>query len=171
MLDIKNYEGLYAISSTGKVWSYPKYNGVGFREGKWLKTFIHRGYEYVTLTKDSVQKKYLIHRLVAQSFLENNLLKKEVNHINGIKHDNRVENLEWVSPKENSVHAYKTGLHVHIGLKGEKNPKSKLRVKDILYIRGHEIVSSSDRKYFMKRFGVKKNTISDIINRKSWTHV
>lgn len=171
MLDIKDFEGLYAITDDGKIWSYPKLNGVGFRDGHWMKQYVHRGYSYVVLTKESKQKSYIVHRLVAQTYIENPLLKKQVNHKNGNKLDNHISNLEWNTPSENSKHAYSSGLRVHIGLKGEKNPKAKLKKSDVLYIRAQIEPSKNDRKYLMKRFNIAKNTLSDILNRKSWQHI
>lgn len=68
------------------------------------------GYCQYTLTKDKVLYRFLAHRLVALAFIPNLENKPCVNHINGIKNDNRVENLEWVTPSENILHAFKNGL-------------------------------------------------------------
>lgn len=92
--DIKGYEGLYAISADGKVY--------GYKRKKFLTQHpIGRGYLKVSLCKDGEMKNFLIHRLVAEAFLSNPNNLPQVNHINEDKSDNRVENLEWVSAKEN----------------------------------------------------------------------
>lgn len=111
MIDIPNYEGLYAVTREGEVWSYPKTNKyVKYLKGNWLKKTKDRGYEYVTLHKNRKQKKYAVHRLMCLTFFGENKDKKHVNHKNGVKHDNRIENLEWCTPKENCIHAWETGL-------------------------------------------------------------
>lgn len=109
MVDIKGYEGLYAVTDDGRVWSYPKATK---HNGKMITLSPHRsGYITVELSKNGKQKRFYVHRLVAQAFIPNE--KKEVNHKNGIKTDNRVENLEWVTSSENKLHAEKMMLTNH----------------------------------------------------------
>jgi hypothetical protein len=67
-----------------------------------------KGYKKISL--GNPRKTYKVHRLVALMFIENKLNKSQVNHINGIKSDNRVENLEWMTNKENCIHAWQNGL-------------------------------------------------------------
>ena len=98
--DIPGYEGLYQVSNTGRVRSL-NYNGT--RKTKVLKQGKARdGYKKVGLYKNSKQEYYLIHRLVALTFIPNPLNLPQVNHINEIKDDNRVSNLEWCTAKYNS---------------------------------------------------------------------
>lgn len=151
----------------GRIWSYPKKNGYGRRIGHWMKLYKHNGYLYANLCKNAKYKNHLMHRLMAETFLVKEKKDKEVNHLNGIKHDNRIENLEWCSSSENSQHAYDTGLHVHIGLKGEKNPNSKLTKKQVVDIRNSKLKPVN----LAKKYKVGKNTISDILNKKTWIQI
>lgn len=93
----------YTISTDGKV--YSKRNNI------FLKPCIDKdGYLMVLLSNNGKRKKISIHRLVALNFMPNPENKPQVNHINGIKSDNRLENLEWVTASENIVHAWTIGL-------------------------------------------------------------
>lgn len=108
MLPIKGYEGLYAITKNGRVYSYPK--RVHAR-GMWLKPRIHGfGYIMVQLCKNSHRKNHRIHRLLAIAFKPNPKRLPCVNHRNGIKADIRLRNLEWCTHKHNSMHASINGL-------------------------------------------------------------
>lgn len=103
MKDIEGYEGLYAVTEDGKVWSY--------RNKKFLITGEHyQGYRLTALFWKGKGKTIKTHRLVAMAFIPNPLKLPAINHKNGIKDDNRVENLEWCTNKQNSEHAIKLGL-------------------------------------------------------------
>ena len=101
--DINNYENKYQIDSSGFVISL-NYNNT--KEKKVLKHRINKkGRPYINLSKDGKYKSFEIHRLVAEHFIPNPDHKPQVNHINGIKDDNRIGNLEWVTFEENMKHA------------------------------------------------------------------
>lgn len=126
--DVIGYEGLYKVSNLGRVKSLErtvrnnKDGGIRVVGERILKN-VHDGhYLGVTLCKSESQKRIRVHQLVAKAFIDNSHNKKHVNHINGIRTDNKVSNLEWLTPKENSLHA------VNIGLikKGEFRYNSKL---------------------------------------------
>ena len=105
---INDYDN-YMVSNLGKVKS------LNFRRTKVekiLKITKHSvGYSAVSLSKNGKLTPFLVHRLVACAFLNNNKRLSDVNHINGNKKDNDVNNLEWVSHSENQKHAYKMGLN------------------------------------------------------------
>jgi hypothetical protein len=111
MKDIAGYEGLFAVTRSGKVWSYPR-EKVGFikslREGKFRSLQkMEKGYLAVILHKNSNQKRFLVHRLVAMAFIPNLEDKPAVNHKDGDKTNNCVDNLEWVTASENNFHSYR----------------------------------------------------------------
>lgn len=111
--DITGYEGYFQVSSLGNFRSLDrtiKYKDSGTRlyPGKSLLTeTIVEGYQRIVLMKDAVKKRYMCHRLVAQEFIPNPENKPFINHINGNKADNRVENLEWCTQSENELHGYR----------------------------------------------------------------
>jgi len=96
---IENYN--YEVSNEGRI-----------RKGdKMIKIPLNRGYPRIGLWKDGKCKCVLVHRLVGKYFIDNPLNKPMINHINGIKTDNRVSNLEWCTDSENKYHAYKNDLN------------------------------------------------------------
>lgn len=111
-MDIPHYDGLYQVSNLGRIKALPR-ERVNYQGGRWIQPeqimatrFNEDGYECVSLTmKSGKRKTERVHRLVALTFIPNPDNKPEVNHINSIRDDNRVENLEWVSRKENIYHS------------------------------------------------------------------
>ena len=124
--DVIGYEGLYVVSSKGKVKSLGKGNSTNTLT-KHQRILTQReknnGYLHVKLYKFGIRRYMLVHRLVAKSFLENRLNKPEVNHKDGNKKNNNLENLEWSTTSENLIHSFKTGLRAP--LLGVNNKQSK----------------------------------------------
>lgn len=126
---IPQYEGMYEVSSCGNVRSVTREtkmpaNGrdaVCVRKGTILKMGEDRkGYLRVKLYGSHGNSTKRVHRLVAEAFIPNPMNKPQVNHINGVKSDNRVENLEWVSQSENIRHSYDVLLNKSKGAPGRK---------------------------------------------------
>ena len=155
--DVLDYEGLYLVSSFGKVKS------IKSKKEKILKgRDDSNGYLKVALykTKICVQKK--IHRLVALAFIDNPYNKKTVNHINGIKTDNRVENLEWCTHSENEKHSYYKLGKITNGIIRRKIPLQDIEKIKILYKNG-----LSMRK-IAKQYNVSGSCICSLINNKTY---
>lgn len=171
--DVKGFEGRYQISNLGRVKSLSRL--ILHRSGRYLPSkeiillpLLNGAYPRIALYKDGASKRYSIHRLVAEAFIDNPHKKKCVNHKNGIKTDNRVENLEWVTYSENASHAFANGLTY--SLKGEKHHQSKLNNKDVLDIRLSYKLGCT-QKELAHRYCVSFQHISDIIRRNKWTHI
>jgi hypothetical protein len=115
--DIKGFNGVYQVSNLGRVKKTyrkltrlvnPKY---ATKEIILKGGIFSNGYLFVCLTKDKyTSKNYLVHRLVAETFIDNPMNKTDVNHIDGNKQNNCIDNLEWCSRSENLAHAVKIGL-------------------------------------------------------------
>jgi hypothetical protein len=120
--DIVGYEGIYQVSNLGRVKSLQRFVKLKQNLNRIVRERIlvpikRDGYLVVNLSKNNYHKLYIIHRLVASSFIPNLENKKEVNHINGVREDNRLENLEWCTRSENQLHAYQIGLQKKINEK------------------------------------------------------
>lgn len=116
---VVGYEGLYEVSSDGEVFRVASASGT--QVGRKLKPSINScGYLFVSLHRNGVRKQLLVHRIVVQAFKSNPNNLPQVNHINGIKIDNREENLEWCDCSYNQLHSY----HM-LGRVGNRNGKPK----------------------------------------------
>lgn len=123
-----------------------------------------KGYLSVTIWDGRKYSRRLVHRLVASAFISNPEGKETVNHIDGMKTNNRVSNLEWATRAENDAHARATGLS---DSKGENHPCSVLTNEDVLHIR-----RSDDRSIVLAReLGVSRSTVDRVRLGSHWTHI
>lgn len=148
--DIQGFEGLYKINRLGQVLSCCRYieRGVykGYTKERILKQQIDslNKYVLVSLCKKKKYKTILVHRLVAQAFIPNSENKPQVNHINGVKTDNCVENLEWCSSSDNHKHSYKfLNRKVNKGMKGKLGIHNHLS-RSVMQIKDNEIIKIFD---------------------------
>ena len=174
--DINGYKGSYMISSKGRVKSLER--TILMKNGK-LRTIKEKirvpvkdkdGYLEVMLSKNNITSHAKIHRLVAYAFLERIKGKNEVNHKDGNKANNSIENLEWCNALENRVHAVKNRL---LRVIGSENPMSKLtekEVKEIRYLYTHDKKNNSILK-LAKKYNVCFQQIYNIIAWKEWKYV
>jgi len=169
--DIEGYKGLYQISNLGRVKSLKRKEIFGkktrIRNEKYLNQAIHKsGYLFVSLSKNNFTKNFMVHRLVILSFIKNTQNKPQVNHKNGIKTDNILENLEWVTASENRIHAYKIGL---CKPNGENHHLAKLTENQVRKIRYEH--KNLTQKEIAKIYNIKQVTVSDIRRNKNWKHI
>ena len=122
-----------------------------------LKKSILNTYEYVYLSKDSKSKQYLVHKLVAETFLDKTDTSKIVNHIDGNKLNNNVTNLEWTTYSNNTIHAYKNNLINRINKNIQCVSKSIEQYdKDNKYIKEYKSVGSAAKECNILRKSIRK---------------
>ena len=161
---IKGFEG-YRISNLGRVLS------TKYREPRILKGGLAGlGYPSVSLWENNKSRAFYVHRLVATAFISNPLCLPEVNHKNGVKTDNRIENLEWVSRQQNQIHSFRTGLSKPYNRKADKNPKARLTWADVEKIR--ELYKSNPKKYnqheLARIYNIGRASIWKIVHNVQW---
>lgn len=172
MKDINGYEGLYAVTEDGKIWSYAKTKGR--HKGLFLAQGVTQsGYNNVVLCRNKTRITKTVHRLVAETYICNFENKQTVNHKNGIKTDNRVENLEWATNSEQQIHARENGLN-KVSDKQRKSSAElckKRRVltiqqaNEIRYVHQNKNISVSE---ISRLYDVNRKVICRIVHNKSY---
>lgn len=158
--NVIGYEDYYEVSTQGEI-----RNRATLRI---LKPRLDRaGYSLVTLCAHKTRKEMLVHRVVALAFLEVKEGKSCVNHKNGDKKNNTVDNLEWCSHKENTQHAYKQGLLTAYNRSGSNHPGAKLTNEMVSQVRDY-LGAGHTQKEAMIKFNVSSGTMSKIANYKTF---
>jgi hypothetical protein len=154
--DIVGYEGLYQVSNLGNIKSVNKNKILSPKHN-------HDGYLRIQLWRKQHVIFVGIHRLVSEAFIENPDNKPFVNHINGIKNDNRLENLEWCTQRENINHAWKNGLS-----KSQINGKHSKAV-DQLDLNGNYIKTFASQMEVERQLGIPHTQVSAVcLNKKNY---
>lgn len=173
--DILGLEGRYQVSDLSRVrslsWEQPHSSGgTSFVKKERVRKFkqpkTNRYIQLGMVTEDGIVMIYH-HRLVALAWIPNPENKPFINHKNGIKWDNRIENLEWCTKSENAKHSFATGLQSN---KGEKSPMHKLTEKEVLSIRARYAAGESSWKIF-KSLDMSYTNVKDIIAKRTWGHI
>lgn len=156
--DIPGYEGLYQVSNLGRVYS--------IRNNMIRKLSLDKhGYQVVSLKINGKVKLSKVHRLVLYAFIGES--EKQVNHLDAVRTNNKIENLEYCTGSENMRHAYKLG---NKSQKGSKNTGAKLREQDVIEIK--ELMKKGYRNSKLARmYNVAPVTISQIRTKTNWSHI
>lgn len=163
--DIKGFEGLYQVSDDGRVKSVGRYKPNHTKmqyvpESIKVQRVQPNGYCVVDLYKGNKAKTIGVHILVAQAFIDNPCHKETVNHIDGIKTNNNVSNLEWATPTEQNIHLYRCGLKSAEGIKKSVGAMNDATSKKVVCLdTGRIFKSASEASRF---FGVSPSYIMRI---------
>lgn len=159
------YSKPHAVSNNGTV--------IHIRRREVIKSSLnHKGYPHVCLEN---KKTKTVHRIVAETFIPNPENKPQVNHIDGNKQNNNVDNLEWVTNKENAIHAVRIGLRtesdkkISLAMSGSKNHRAKLTEAEAKQIK--DLCETNTNKQIAELFPVGPTIVSMIRHNKIWKHI
>lgn len=156
--NVVGFEGLYKVSNKGRLFSLLTFMFMNPNKSD-------KGYYKVGLRKNNKSHTKILHRLIAKAFIANPENKKEVNHIDGDKSNNCIDNLEWCTPSENMQHAFDAGL---IKLKSENSHFASLNNKQVLDIRNAYRLGVFSQAEIARAYDVSSTCIYAIVNRISW---
>lgn len=165
--NVVGYEGLYQVSNYGRVKSF-----YGIGERLLTPSANKSGYQYTVLTdKSKIRKSCKVHTLVARAFLPNPENKPVVHHRDSDRANNRVENLEWVTHRENTAYAVQNGSYDKPD--SCATPRAKLTTQDVRYIRAHYIPRNREfgANALSRKFNVCTNTIYSVVNHSIYKDV
>lgn len=164
-IEIQGYEGLYSVTSDGKVW--------GHKRKKFLTACPNsRGYFVVTLHGHGKTTKS-VHRLVAENFLPQIEGKDQVNHINGNKANNSVDNLEWCNSSENHFHAVQTLGRKHTDTQRQAARRNgiscrRIEMDDARQIRHDYVTGEFTQRMLGDRYGISRDAVGLILRNKTY---
>ena len=153
----------YKISNKGRV--YSKISKRVIRT--YIRTYKEKETEFAVLYRNKKRLHPQLHRIIAMAFIDNPKNKREVNHIDGNSSNNNIENLEWVSSSENTLHSYCTGLQK----RGENFYSAKLSEKEAIEIINAYRLGVFSQSVISKAYGVSKSTIKDLLAGRNWAHL
>jgi hypothetical protein len=169
---IQGFEERYKISNEGRIISIGGMGKGRVVKDRFLKPSKNGdGYFSVILSKDGNPKQFRVHRLIALHFIPNPNNYPIINHIDGTRDNNAIDNLEWCTYSHNTKHAYNIGSKIACPLRGEKSNFAKLSEFQVLEIRRIYNEKEIGVCKIAKLFGVRHSQISRIVNRTRWAHL
>jgi len=167
---VVGWEGMYEVSSIGRVKSLKRKRGYGTRKSTRLRKLnIKHGYATVELSKDHKMFHHKVARLVSIAFIPNDKSLPIVNHKDCNRNHDCVSNLEWCTYKQNTQHAIANNRWSSRGVRGAKHPKAKITEDQVRQIRIRlKVERVSD---IAREFHLTSTSISHIRDRKNWAHV
>lgn len=171
-LDIPGWEGMYQVSNLGTVRSLDRIVGsvtgkTYHRKGKVMPQHYNEdGYKVVYLTKNARDRTLGVHRAMALAFIPNPDNKPMINHLNAIRDDNRLENLEWCTNSENIKHSFNLGISCN---KGDKHPRRVLTMEMVRGIRA-ELASGKTPAEVAGVFGINRRNVYAVRDRQNWNY-
>lgn len=174
--DVVGFENEYQVSSYGRVKSKGRYIDNNGGKQYWQERIMRprlndNGYMIASLSKkgSNLSKKKRVHRLVAEAFINTNNLKLDINHIDGDKQNNRLENLEWVDRSANLKHAYRTGLRVST-FKDKPSVNRKLTDEQVIKAR-QDRKGGATTVAIAKELGISQASAYDMLTNKTYKEV
>lgn len=167
--DISGYERQYQISNLGIVKSLTRKDTLNhIRHSQIMSPKLDdKGYYQITLCQNGKHRSFSLHRLLGRHFIPNPNNLPCINHIDGNPRNNSLDNLEWCTYQENTIHAYKIGLCEV----GENHSAAKLTTNEVIKIRQLYTPNTYSFNMLAKQFGVTKQSIMAIIARRTWKHI
>ena len=177
-IPIKNFEDYYEVSNLGRFRNKDRLltrsNGIKqFTKSKILKNnYYSNGYVQLILYVDKKRFNFLGHRVIAEHFIPNPENLPVVNHLNLVKWDNRVSNMEWCTMSENSLHAFSNLKIERDSACGERSPNSKLTNEDVVHIKQNFNPESTNKDlYSIYKHKITKGTFNSVGKNITWKHI